>query len=248
MSEHKKNQLNTIIQQHKELQDKIMPPRLREFVQQQRELQDKVMPPRLRELMRQKRELLEKIQALKESQREVENNQWHLMTCNELEREKEKSKQQQIEIEQLEAKLTNVLATIELKQNSSTACKKQYSKIQNLSPNITTQQIKSLSVCLTSVFDATIEQWEALFSENSITMPTPIKANSIADISVLFYYLKQKEFIETSKYPSILERSKAFFVKNKTITAKQINKTKEYSNFPYIGDNYEKIMVFIENL
>ena len=102
---------------------------------------------------------------------------------------------------------------------------------------------------LKGIFTATPNQWRALFSETEIQLTEPIEASAIADISILFYHLKNNEFIEASKYPSILERVKGFSINGKIATSKQINKPKsENYNFPLIGKNYNNIDKVIASL
>jgi hypothetical protein len=117
---------------------------------------------------------------------------------------------------------------------------------KTLNPCITTSQITRLYTGLQGIFEATPKQWTALFSETEIQIKEPIKAKAVADIALLLLQLHRCKFIKAKEYAAIIGRTKAFSFNGKPITAKQINATKERSNWwkdqtPIIGDNYTTI-------
>jgi len=120
--------------------------------------------------------------------------------------------------------------------------------VDTLRPNITPNQIRKLHKSLNGVFESTYEQWCELFSESEIKMSEPIKANSVADVGILMHHLKENRYIETAKYPSVIERAKAFSVDKIPIRAKQIANTKQNMNFPTVGRNFNKINRAVSNL
>jgi len=126
--------------------------------------------------------------------------------------------------------------------------KQKHPSAQTLHPNISKAQIRKLHDLLTNVFEATFEQWRTLFSEDAIKMETPIGASAVADVGILLHHLKERGFIEASRYPSIVENSKAFSVNETIIQAKQISDLKSNMNFPMIGKNFDKIRKAVEKL
>jgi hypothetical protein len=181
---------------------------------------------------------------------EVENNFWHNLTVEEYEFETEKDKEKITELEQKIIEQEKIIAAYQLivsVQQPQSKAQKPLS--QTLRPNITQSQIARLYEYLKGIFEATPEQWRALFSETEIQLAKPIKAVAVADIVVLFHHLREREFVETSKYPSVLERTKAFSINDKIVTAKMINKPKaENYNFPLIGKNYDNINKAVSSL
>jgi hypothetical protein len=150
---------------------------------------------------------------------------------------------------ELQHENNNLTTTLETNYKYLNKEKPQKKPVNTLKPNITEKQINLLSENLKGIFEATPEQWRALFSEKEIQLSKPIKAGRVADIVVLFHHLREREFIETSKYPSILERAKAFLINDKIVTAKMINKPKaENYNFPLIGKNYDNISKAVASL
>ena len=122
-------------------------------------------------------------------------------------------------------------------------------KSKTLKPNITENQIKRLSEAVKDIFEATQEQWQALFDATEIQLTKPIDAKTPSDIAILMYYLRTKELITTDNYPSIIEHTSAFTIKGvSVVTAKQISAVKENYNFPCIGKNYTKIEEAVTSL
>lgn len=121
-------------------------------------------------------------------------------------------------------------------------------KPKNLSPNLSLKQIRKLSEALADIFEATPKQWQALFSETEIQLSEPIKAFAVSDIGILLYHLKERNLIEATKYPSIIERTKAFSINDIPIKAKQITDLKQNGNFPIIGKNHSKISKAVASL
>jgi hypothetical protein len=187
---------------------------------------------------------------IEKAKTEAENNFWYNLTVEEYDFEKEKDKEK---ITELEQKVIELEKTIEAYQlvisEQQPQPKAQKTLSQTLRPNITQSQIARLYEYMKGIFEATPEQWRALFSETEIQLSKPIKARAVADIVVLFHHLREREFVETSKYPSVLERAKAFLINDKIVTAKMINKPKsENYNFPLIGKNYDNISKAVASL
>jgi hypothetical protein len=181
---------------------------------------------------------------------EAENNFWYNLTVEEYEFEKEKDKDKITELEQKIIEQEKIITAYQLIVSvQQPQHKAQKTLSQTLRPNITQSQIARLYDYLKGIFEATPEQWRALFHETEIQLSEPIKAGTVADIVVLFHYLREREFVETSKYPSVLERAKAFLINDKIVTAKMINKPKaENYNFPLIGKNYDSISKAVASL
>jgi hypothetical protein len=185
---------------------------------------------------------------ISEAKAEAENNFWHNITVEDYEFEKEKDKEKNTKLKQqiieLERSNNNYLITIKtLSRLVSTQPKAQTKKelSRTLHPNITQSQIARLCENLKGIFEATPEQWRALFSETEIKLSKPIKAFAPSDIGILLYHLKERNLIENTKYPSVIERTKAFSINGIPIISKQINDLKTNMNFPTIGKNYSKI-------
>lgn len=107
----------------------------------------------------------------------------------------------------------------------------------SLKAELTQAHIKKLHTGLSGVFDATLEQWQSLFS-NNILLKTPIRVlHHKSDVAVLFYYLREKEYVRNKNFPSILEQSNAFSFEGKIMTSKQIRATAQSSNFPLMGNS-----------
>ena len=195
-------------------------------------------------------EYAEKLEAKKT---EAENNYYHQITVEDYKFKATKSKDKITELEQkiieLERNSNEYLTTIKTLSGLVAQPKNKKQPAQTLRPNIEVSQIVRLHNGTKGIFEATPEQWRTLFSDTEIQLIEPIKAVAVADIAVLFYHLHDREFVETSKYPSILERAKAFSINGKTVTAKQINKPKSDNyNFPYIGKNYDSISKAVASL
>lgn len=178
---------------------------------------------------------------------EAENNFWHNLTVEEYEFNKEKDKQQIEKLETEKSEMQNRLKELEItlanmvRLSNNTKPKQPKTEPKNLKPNITQSQIAKLYEALKEVFEATPEQWRALFSDTEIQLFKPIEAKAVSDIGVLLHYLKERNLIEAIKYPSIIERTKAFAINGIPITSKKINDLKANMNFPTIGKNYSKI-------
>lgn len=183
-----------------------------------------------------------------EEKQKAENNYYHNLVVEEYTQENEQYKQRNVELEQ---QVKDLEATLRTLYNivPQPAKEQKYTSPLSLKPNITPSQIVYLHESLKNIFEATLEQWKSLFSEKEINLLEPIKGQAPADIAILLHYLKENELIEVSKYPSIIERTKAFSIDGKTVSAKQINKVKnENFNFPNIGKHYIKIQSVIESL
>jgi hypothetical protein len=131
--------------------------------------------------------------------------------------------------------------------------KPQKKPANTLTPNINEKQITLLSEKLKGIFEATLKQWRALFSETEIQLLEPIKAEAVADVALLLVQLHRHKFIKAKEYAAIIGRAKAFSFSGKIITAKQINATKERSDWwketpPIIGSNYSRINKSVESL
>lgn len=179
-----------------------------------------------------------------EEKQKAEDNYYHRFVVEENEIEIDSIKREKTELEQKVKELEITLKTMFalMPQNKDKA---KSNTVLNLKPNLTANQIVKLQAELKDIFEGSIEQWRSLFSED-IKLDTPIKVNGYkSDVRVLFHFLKEKDLIETQKYPSILEKSKAFIYDGEILTAKQINAPKENFNYPNIG-NYVKIHSIIE--
>jgi hypothetical protein len=207
-------------------------------------------------------EIVKSIQSLNDWRNEIETaktkaeaNLWYNLAVEdyEFEKSRDKDKITELEIKNAEAYQRILEQEIAIKTmlrlSNTQPTKQQQAKPTTLKPNVTQSQIVRLYEATKGIFEATAEQWRAVFSETEIQLSEPIQAVAVADIAVLFYYLKEREFIETSKYPSIIERTKAFSINVKTVTAKQLNKSKsENYNFPHTGKNYIKIEKVVRSL
>jgi len=160
------------------------------------------------------------------------------ITALEAENEKEKAEKEELRqrVLELEIAVRNMF-----RLSLQPQAKAKQSPARTLRPNITVSQIARLCEEMKGVFEATAEQWRALFSETEIQLAEPIKAKTTTDIGILLFYLKEKNLIETKNYPSILERVKAFSIGGEIVTSKQISDTKQQENFPIAGKYYSKI-------
>lgn len=191
-----------------------------------------------------------------EEKQKAESNLYHKLTVEEHEAEKQQYTQQNAELEQRNIELEQQIKRLEI-ATQELACliaksvpqqkREQSNKNTSIKNKLTPSQIIRLSNELANIFVATLEQWQSLFSEN-IELKAPIIVRGFkSDVKVLFHYLQLKDLVETSKYPSKLEKTKAFSFENEIMTAKKINATTGSDNFPNMG-NYIKIQSVIENL
>lgn len=175
---------------------------------------------------------------------EAENNYIYNLALEELEYETKRGAeltQQSAELEQRIKELEISLKTI-LTFKDTTRNKQQATKILTLKPLITFSQIVKLHETSQELFEATLEQWCNLFSEEikEFEVPITVVSQYVSDVRVLFDYLKKRELIDVIRYSSILAKAKVFCFNDKIITAKQLNKPTEYNCYPHIG-NYELI-------
>lgn len=207
-------------------------------------------------------QLHKSIEAIINDKKECENNIWHLLTEEELQETTEKLQVITKEFEKINTKYENLeekyrtlkeeigLAMLEYQEKKANKTISTKTTIQTLKPNITIKQIEKIALDLSFIFQSSINQWEDLFSNNIPIFEKPIvlKSKTLSDIAILFHWLKEYEFIENNNYPSILERCKVFTFHGEIITARQITKPKENTNFPDIGENYIKISEIVEFL
>lgn len=183
---------------------------------------------------------------IRKSKTEAEDNYWHNITIEEYESEisnyKDENTAQKEKIHELETTLKTLLGLL-----PQPTAKRTTKPARTLKPNITQSQLAQLYEELKDIFQATTDQWRALFSEDNIQMPAPIKANAISDVGLLLHHLKENNLIETTRYPSIIERSGAFIKDDEIVKAKQITDLKSNMNFPTIGKNHYKISQAVSN-
>lgn len=183
-------------------------------------------------------ETIEFYQRISKEIEDAENNYLYRLANEEITHERDKTaklEQRNIDLERDILEYEKVIMGVRIAQ-----CKinNKHTKepIMSLKPNITLSQIVKLHEALHTLFDATIDQWRNLFSENITEFTTPIVVSKYAsDVRVLFYYLKEERLITVDNYPSIIEKSKAFSRNSKPLTAKQLHKPTEYSCYPDVG-------------
>lgn len=200
-------------------------------------------------------QLHKSIEAIINEKKECENNIWHLLTEEELQKTTKEFEKIKKEKENLEEKYKILkeeigLAMLEYQEKKANKAISTKTTIQTLKPNITIKQIEKIASDLSFIFQSSVNQWEDLFSNNIPIFEKSIvlKSKTLSDIAILFHWLKEYEFIENNNYPSILERCKVFTFHGEIITARQITKPKENTNFPDIGENYIKISEVVESL
>jgi hypothetical protein len=200
------------------------------------------------------------IEAKKELN-EAENNYFYQLAIEELERKDEHIKSLKTERKDFEKEinkkddlingLKETLDLLMLKLGNKTKQPKT-TKAKNLKPTLTPEQIQQLHIKFQWLFEAKPEQWQNLFSENEIQefeKPIICKSETLTDIALFLYHLKENELIECNRYPAIIGRAKAFLYKGEIVTTKQINDAKNNNNnFPFVGKNYNKIEEIIIRL
>lgn len=185
---------------------------------------------------------------------EAENNYYHNLYVEEKEREmaaKDESineaQKRNAELEALVLEQEKMLQKIRNLINTTS----QSQKIPTLSlkPCMTASQIVRLYEATKWLFTSTLDQWRNLFSEDIQVFDTPIVVTSKfkSDVRILFHYLQEKSLIDALNYPSILEKTGAFSYEGKIITARQLHKPTEYSNYPKIG-NYIDIAETVKDI
>jgi hypothetical protein len=167
--------------------------------------------------------------------------------------QREKAQKLEIQNAELQHENNNLETTLTTNYKYLHKEKPQKEPANTLKPNITEKQINLLSKHLKGIVEATPEQWRALFHETEIQLSEPIKAVAVADIALLLVQLHRYKFIKAKEYAAIIGRVKAFSFEGKTITSKQINATKERSDWwkettPAIGLNYSTINKAVASL
>ena len=85
------------------------------------------------------------------------------------------------------------------------------------------------------IFTSNTEQWTNLFSENIQPLSNPIELKdktTISDLRLFLDSLNNCGLIKTSKFNSIIEKSKAFIFEGTIITALQLKHAKQQQNYP----------------
>lgn len=173
---------------------------------------------------------------------EAENNPYYQILL-------EDNEELSIEIRELSIikESLEILLSDKLNEQATRKAKRSYYKQENLSPKISKEKQNKLYNRLKTVFTATPEQWEALFSSEKIRMNKPIEAKANIDVGLFLVQLYKKGFIGTKEYAAIAGRTKAFSVRGKILTAEQITATKDrFPKWhedvnPVVGKNYEQI-------
>lgn len=140
--------------------------------------------------------------------------------------------------EQLE-KIENRLC--ELKEQNSkpqqlTDTKQQKTSL-SLKPNFDdiNWQIEIIIKETQKIFTSNTEQWTNLFSENIQPFSNPIELKektTISDLRLFLDSLNNFGLIKTSKFNSIIEKSKAFIFEGTIITALQLKHARQLQNYP----------------
>lgn len=185
---------------------------------------------------------------------EAENNYYHRLYVEEKEQEIAAKTKDLAEAKRREAELAARVYDLEIVLRVMTNLKQSDTKphkkaVLSLKPCMTPSQIVRLYEATKWLFTSTLDQWRNLFSEDIQIFDPPIVVTSKfkSDVRVLFYYLHEKSLIDALNYPSILEKTGAFSYGGKIITARQLHKPTEYSNYPKIG-NYIDIEETVEDI
>ena len=218
------------------------------------EIQARIIAPETAKTIQSVRAMRERIEEIKREQTKAEDNLFYKMAIaeHELQRAADQRKAN-AEKQELQEKVKGLEITVNTlialgygqKQPKQTPAR-------TLRPNITKSQILSLYENLKGIFEGSLEQWRALFSKK-IQISEPIKAFAIADIALLLVQLYKHNLIKTKQYASIIGHVKAFSFEDIPVTAKQINATKERSDWweeesPVIGLNYSQINKAVTSL
>lgn len=184
----------------------------------------------------------------------AENNYYHRLYVEEKDREIEVKTKDLAEAKRREAELAARVYDLEIALRVMTNFKQSDTKphkkaVLSLKPCMTPSQIVRLYEATKWLFTSTLDQWRNLFSEDIQIFDPPIVVTSKfkSDVRMLFYYLHEKSLIDALNYPSILEKTGAFSYGGKIITARQLHKPTEYSNYPKIG-NYIDIEEAVEDI
>jgi len=107
----------------------------------------------------------------------------------------------------------------------------------SLNPNFDDPQaqIKTIHENSKTLFNATLEQWQNLFSENIQPFDKPIelaKGISKADLRVFIDDLKYHGFIRTGSFLKVLQQVNAFSINGKTLTAHDYKTANNGKNYP----------------
>ncbi len=107
----------------------------------------------------------------------------------------------------------------------------------SLNPNFDDPQgqIKTIHENSTDLFDATLEQWQNLFSENIqvFTKPIPLKESiTIMDLRLFLDTLHSKGLIKNKRFNKLLENINAFSINGNTIKAKSYADAIQNQNYP----------------
>lgn len=123
--------------------------------------------------------------------------------------------------------------------------------INTLNPIIAKGQIYRLWRELKIIFPCEYKQLGRLFDDPITQEAPPIQAPTIAHVAVFIEFLKRYGLITTKQPFVTLERVRAFEVRGKSLTSKQMQKPSEYFKFPYskpYSIEIEKIIKAVANL
>ncbi|MCV6629187.1 MAG: hypothetical protein OIF50_04935 [Flavobacteriaceae bacterium] len=118
-------------------------------------------------------------------------------------------------------------------------------KAITLSPNFDDfdGQTKEIYNLTTSLFSASLEQWQNLFSNNIQVFKAPIELKSnttISDLRLFLDTLYSKRLIKKQRFNKVLENVKAFSYEGKVLVADQYKNAKQIENYPHTK-NYIKV-------
>lgn len=183
-------------------------------------------------------ELQTSLDEFAEAKNEVEGNIWHEWTEAELKEKETENEALKLEMEALKQSINALTAQIEedaekvemvkfIMQNHAPKPKPRLITKRSLNPSFQDfeAQVKVIAETSTPLFNATLDQWKNLFSDEIKPFKKPIELKqetTFSDLRSFMDAFKTQKLIRNGKFNSLLEGVNAFSKDGQTVTAQNL--------------------------